>query len=42
MTSVNRQWLLKSRPVGMLGPEHFELVQSPLPTPDLAAGQVGM
>jgi hypothetical protein len=40
VTSVNRQWLLKSRPVGMLGPEHFELVQSPLPTPDLAAGQV--
>lgn len=40
MTSVNRQWLLKERPIGMVGPEHFELVESPLPIPDLDAGQV--
>jgi NADPH-dependent curcumin reductase CurA len=40
MTASNRQWLLKSRPVGMIGPEHFELVETPIPTPDLAAGQV--
>jgi NADPH-dependent curcumin reductase CurA len=37
---MNRQWLLKERPVGMVGPQHFVQVQSPLPQPDLAAGQV--
>ncbi|TXS95677.1 NADP-dependent oxidoreductase [Parahaliea maris] len=40
MSQSNRQWLLKARPEGMIGPEHFELVSSPLPSPDLAAGQV--
>ena len=40
MTKVNRQWLLKQRPVGMVGPEHFELVESPLPEADTDAGQV--
>ncbi len=40
MATVNRQWLLKERPTGMVGPEHFELVESPLPQPDLDAGQV--
>lgn len=40
MATVNRQWLLKERPTGMVGPEHFELVESPLPKPDLDAGQV--
>jgi len=40
MDKVNRQWLLKERPRGAIGPEHFELVSSPLPEPDLAAGQV--
>ncbi len=40
MSKINRQWLLRERPVGMVGPEHFELVESPLPQPDLAAGQV--
>ncbi len=40
MSETNRQWLLKTRPVGTIGPEHFELVESPLPTPDLGAGQV--
>jgi len=40
MTETNRQWLLKERPVGMVGPEHFELVESALPQVDLEAGQV--
>ena len=40
MAATNRQWLLKERPRGMVGPEHFELVASPMPAPDLAAGQV--
>lgn len=40
MDTVNRQWLLKERPRGVIGPEHFELVQSPMPEPDYAAGQV--
>jgi len=40
MATGNRQWLLKTRPTGMVGPEHFELVSTPLPEPDLAAGQV--
>lgn len=40
MAKTNRQWLLKERPVGMVGPEHFELVESAMPEPDLAAGQV--
>lgn len=40
MSETNRQWLLRERPVGMIGPEHFDLVESPMPEPDLAAGQV--
>ncbi len=40
MSSINRQWLLKERPIGMVGPEHFELVQSAIPEPDLGAGEV--
>ena len=40
MDTVNKQWLLQERPTGMLGPEHFQLVESPLPEPDLASGQV--
>ncbi|WP_116363961.1 NADP-dependent oxidoreductase [Parahaliea mediterranea] len=40
MSETNRQWLLKSRPQGMIGPEHFELAHAPMPEPDLAAGQV--
>ncbi|MEE4144077.1 MAG: NADP-dependent oxidoreductase [Halieaceae bacterium] len=40
MSDSNRQWLLKTRPVGMVGPEHFELVESAMPVPDLEAGQV--
>ena len=40
MRTDNQQWLLRERPRGMVGPEHFELVRSPMPEPDLAAGQV--
>lgn len=40
MTDTNRQWLLQTRPTGMVGPEHFELIESPLPEADLEAGQV--
>ena len=38
--TTNRQWLLRQRPSGMVGPEHFELAESPLPEPDLGAGEV--
>ncbi len=40
METKNRQWLLKERPRGVVGPQHFEQVSSPMPQPDLAAGQV--
>ncbi len=32
-TDVNRQILLVGKPVGKLGPEHFRLVEAPLPEP---------
>lgn len=35
---INRQWLLKSRPVGMVTEENFELAQSSIPVP--AKGEV--
>ena len=38
--SVNRQWILKERPTAMVGPEHFELRESPMPVPDLDRGEV--
>lgn len=40
MNQTNRQWLLKERPTGMVGPEHFERVDGPMPSPDLDGGQV--
>ena len=40
MSDNNRQWLLKERPTAMVGPEHFEQVATPMPSPDLAAGEV--
>ena len=40
MPEANRQWLLRERPTGMIGPEHYEMVTSPMPQPDLAAGEV--
>jgi NADPH-dependent curcumin reductase CurA len=36
----NRQWVLKQRATGMVGPEHFELRESPMPEPDLQSGEV--
>jgi len=38
--TTNRQWVLRERPSAMVGPEHFELVESPVPVPDKSAGQV--
>jgi NADPH-dependent curcumin reductase CurA len=38
--SMNRQWLLKTRPEGLVGPEHFEMVKTALPQPDMPAGEV--
>jgi NADPH-dependent curcumin reductase CurA len=40
VTDSNRQWLLRERPTGMVGPEHFELADSAMPQANLAAGQV--
>ncbi|NQX88347.1 MAG: NADP-dependent oxidoreductase, partial [Halioglobus sp.] len=40
MRSVNKQWLLKARPQGSIGPQHFDCVASPLPKPDLGKGEV--
>ena len=40
MSASNKQWLLKARPTGMVGPEHFELVNTPMPEADLDAGQI--
>jgi NADPH-dependent curcumin reductase CurA len=40
MDTHNRQWVLKERPVGAVGPQHFEQVSSQMPQPDLSAGQV--
>jgi len=37
-TRINRQVLLRSRPEGIPGAEHFEVVESPIPVP--AEGQV--
>ena len=33
MAEMNRQWRLKSRPVGMVREDDFELVESPIPEP---------
>ena len=38
--SINRQWLLKRRPEGMISVEDFEYRESPVPRPDLAAGEI--
>ena len=37
MSKTNRQWLLRSRPVGMVKESDFELHNAPVPTP--AEGQ---
>lgn len=33
MSTVNRQWLLRARPVGMVEESDFELVEAPIPSP---------
>ncbi len=40
MSDINKQWLLKSRPTGMVTPDNFELVETTVPSPDLGSGQV--
>lgn len=37
---VNRQWLLRRRPHGMVSQEDFEYREQPVPEPDLAAGEI--
>ena len=32
--TMNRQWLLENRPVGMPSPDTFELVETQAPEPD--------
>ena len=32
--ALNRQWLIVKRPEGLPGPENFEYVETPVPTPD--------
>ena len=29
--TLNRQWLLKARPHGMIGPNNFEYTETPIP-----------
>lgn len=40
MQAVNRQWLMASRPQGMVRLENFSLNEAPMPVPDLAAGEI--
>ena len=40
MSTVNRQWLLDRRPTGMVSEGDFRYYESPLPTPDLGAGEI--
>jgi len=40
MQAINRQWLLKRRPQGMVREDDFEYREAPLPRADLAAGEL--
>jgi len=40
MQTINRQWLLKRRPNGMVSEQDFEYKEAAPPQPDLAAGEV--
>lgn len=40
MKTINRQWLLDSRPVGMVQPQHFRYSEQALPEPRLDAGEI--
>ena len=37
-SNTNRQWLLKTRPIGMVSEDNFELIENPIPEP--ADGEV--
>jgi len=37
---INRQWLLRRRPRGMVSVDDFEYRETPVPEPDLAAGEI--
>ena len=39
MNNLNKQWLLHSRPEGMVSEANFVLAETPLPKPDLNAGE---
>ncbi len=36
--TVNRQWLLAARPSGMIGPQNFKYVETPIP--EIRSGEV--
>ena len=38
--TINRQWILRERPTGMVGAEHFDLVEAEMPVADTTAGEV--
>ncbi len=38
--TINRQWLLRRRPEGMVSVDDFEYREVPVPEPDLAAGEI--
>lgn len=40
MQTINRQWLLKRRPHGMVSEQDFEYREAALPQPNLAAGEL--
>jgi NADPH-dependent curcumin reductase CurA len=40
MSQINRQWLLKRRPRGMVGLEDFDYREAAMPTPDLTTGEL--
>ena len=31
--TINRQWLLANRPIGMVGPHNFNYAETPIPVP---------
>ena len=33
MTKMNRQWVVKSQPSGMVQPDNFDWVEAPIPAP---------
>ncbi len=39
MTTINRQWLLDSRPLGMVSEDNFRYFEAPMPAADLSSGE---